>query len=63
MPDFVLPFFFFYTLFIYLFIFLAASGLHCGTWDLFFVAVGRLFVVVVNFSLVAKHGLQSTWAL
>ena len=53
--------FFFFNKFIYLF--LAALGLHCYTqalfscseWGLLFVAVRRLLIVVA--SLVAEHGL------
>ena len=57
-----LSFFFFINLFIYLF--LAAFGLHCcmwafsscGEWGLLFVAVCGLLVAVA--SLVEEHGLQ-----
>ena len=53
----------FHFLFIYLFIFLAALGLHCsarafsscGEWGLLFVAVRGLLIEVD--SLVAEHGL------
>ena len=56
--------FFFFSKFIYfIYVFLAALGLHCCVWassscsgrGLLFVAVRRLLIVVA--SLVAEHGL------
>ena len=46
---------FFLILFIYLFLFLAASGLCCGMQDLSLRRTG--------FSLVVARGLQGVWAL
>ena len=46
-------FFFLINLFIYLF--LAALGLHCSEWGLLFVVVCRLLIAVA--SLVEEHGL------
>ena len=53
----------FWLFYLFIYLFMAALGLHCcawafsscGEWGLFFVAVCRLLIVVA--SLVAEHGL------